>query len=193
MAKFRVRVKLQGFELEVDGEREDIPAITSAVQRQISGMVTPAQLANGSDPSESENPKTIDAEKKPTTRSVRRRSGSRSSEPAASPIEFRHDSSKFGNPLQTWGVAEKSIWLLYVVKEITRTAEISGPQIAATFNQYFKQAKRLHPPNVTRDLGKLKVQNPSPIGEDKNLFYLTQEGEKRAKELIQSILSPVTQ
>ena len=43
MAKFRIRLKVQGFELEVDGEREDIPAITAAVQQQLTGLVTPAE------------------------------------------------------------------------------------------------------------------------------------------------------
>lgn len=44
MAKFRMRLKIQGFELEVDGEREDIPAITSAIQQQFKGLVQPAEL-----------------------------------------------------------------------------------------------------------------------------------------------------
>ena len=62
------------------------------------------------------------------------------------PIEFRHDSAKFGNPLQTWSVAEKVIWLLFVLKNILDTKDVGGPELAATFNSQFKSAGKLHPP-----------------------------------------------
>jgi len=41
MGKFRIRLKVQGLEVEVDGEREDIPAITSAVNSQLTAQVAP--------------------------------------------------------------------------------------------------------------------------------------------------------
>jgi hypothetical protein len=48
MAKFKLTLKIQGLELEVEGEREVIPQLTQAVQKQISGMLTaPAVLADG--------------------------------------------------------------------------------------------------------------------------------------------------
>jgi hypothetical protein len=48
MAKFRVRLKLQGMELEIDGEREDMPAISTAVQQQLASLIRPAAgLASG--------------------------------------------------------------------------------------------------------------------------------------------------
>jgi hypothetical protein len=165
MGKFRIRLKLQGLEVEIDGEREDIPAITTAVSNQISS----------------------DDDKKRRTRRASRVSGDGI---AAQPIEFRHDPAKYGNPLQSWGVAEKGIWLLYVLKKIAAVNEVSGPQLAATFNQSFKPAGKMHPPHVTRDLAKVKVQNPAPIGEDKGNYYLTDTGDRQAEQLIQSILSP---
>lgn len=67
---------------------------------------------------------------------------------------------------------------------------MSGPALAATFNQYFKTVGKLHPPNVTRDLAKLKVQNPAPIGEDKGNYYLTAEGDRQAETLIKAVLNP---
>jgi len=191
MAKFRIRLKVQALEVEIDGEREDIPAISGALGRQLANIVQPAAaLTNGSDPAD----KTIDAEidegkqKKPTGR---RRSGSKSGEGPAQPIDFRHQPEKYGNPKQTWSVGEKAIWLLAVLKGIQNLNEVSGPQIAATFNDKFKQSGRVHPPNVTRDLGLLKVQNPAPVGQDKDLWYLTDEGDRQAKELIASVLAPV--
>lgn len=190
MGKFRIRLKLQGLEVEVDGDREDIPAITTAVSNQISGLVLPAenfadgrkQLSDGS----SNNGAGSDEEKKRRARRTPRASGDGI---GAQPIEFRHDAAKYGNPLQTWGVAEKCIWLLYIVKGVTGTNEVSGPQLAATFNQYFKPAGKIHPPHVTRDLAKVKVQNPAPIGEDKGNFYLTDAGDRQAEQLIQSVLA----
>jgi len=194
MAKFRIRLKVQGLELEVDGEREDIPAITSAIQQQFVGLVQPTeQMVNGqkhlNDPA-----KTIEGEaSRPQARSSKKR-GSSAKGPsggvATQAIEFRHDSGSYGNPLQSWSVIDKTIWMLAVIKGITNTADVSGAAIAATFNQYFKQSGKVHPPNVSRDLGLAKVQNPAPVGEDKGLWFLTAEGDKQAQTLIQSVLNP---
>lgn len=192
MAKFRIRLKVQGLELEVDGERADIPALTSAVQKQLAGLVIPAEImADGHKQIEGDNPASGDDNSKKDRKPPRRTSSGRSSEGGtATPTEFRHDGAKYGNPLQTWNVTEKSIWLLYVIKGSTETREVSGPQLAATFNQYFKPSGKLHPPHVSRDLARAKVQNPAPIGEDRGAFYLTDEGDRQAQQLIQSVLAP---
>ena len=39
MGKFRLRLKLQGLEVEIDGEREDIPAITAALDSNWPALV----------------------------------------------------------------------------------------------------------------------------------------------------------
>jgi hypothetical protein len=191
MGKFRLRLKVQALEVEIDGEREDLPAITSAINRQLGGLVDPVEVAANGHKQLSANDKgqvidATDLNKKGSRRP--RGNGARNVE-GASALEFRHDAGRYGNPLQSWSLTEKSIWLLSVVKGIVQVSEVSGPQIAATFNQYFKQTGRIHPPHVTRELGKLKVQNPAPIGEDKNLYYLTSEGEKQAQKLTQDALN----
>jgi hypothetical protein len=66
---------------------------------------------------------------------------------------------------------------------------VTGSQLAATFNQYFKQSKKVHPPNVARDLRSAKAQNPAPVGEDKGLWYLTNEGERQAAQLIKNVIN----
>ncbi len=192
MAKFRIHLKLQGLDLEVDGERQDLPAITHAVQQQLTRLVIPGEVitdghthlsngGNGAGATQDEEGK----RKRPARRE--RRSGGDGTPAAA--IEFRHDPATYGNPTQGWSVTEKCIWQLYVLKKLTQANEVSGPVLAATFNQYFKPAGKLHPPNVTRDLAKLKVQNPAPIGEDKGNYYLTAEGDKQAEKLIQGVLN----
>lgn len=194
MAKFRMRLKIQGFELEVDGEREDIPAITSAIQSQFTGLIQPAELMVDGQKQLPNAPKVIDAEAiKPAGRSGRRRiNGSRSSTAgsAAQPIELRHDAATYGNPLQSWSVTDKAIWLLYVLKGIANLSEVSAAQLVATFNDNFRQAKKIHPPHLPRDLGTAKVQNPAPVGENKGNWYLTNEGDRQAQQLIQSVVNP---
>lgn len=196
MGKFRLRLKVQALEVEIDGEREDLPAITSAINRQLGGLVEPVEVAaNGHKQlGGGDKGQVIDAadlNKKSSSNRSRRGNGARNVE-GASPIDFRHDPPKYGNPLQSWNLTEKSIWLLAVLKGISQVNEISGPQIAATFNHYFKQTGRIHPPLVTRELGKARVQNPAPVGEDKGLYYLTPEGDKQAQKLIQDALNPAT-
>lgn len=186
MAKFHVRLKLQALELEIDGERADIPLITNVVEQQFKGLlVAPDAAADGQ--------KQKVAETAATDASARGKAGrkgrsTRTSSEASTPIEFRHNSAKYGNPLQTWPVADKCIWLLYVIKDQAGTAEVSGAQLTATFNDQFKAAGRIHPPLLTRELAKAKGQNPAPVGEDKDRWYLTDEGERRAKELVQSVV-----
>ena len=191
MAKFRIRMKLQGFEFEVDGEREDIPAITNAVKQQLAALVIPGEVVtDGHKQLEQTNPSNSGEEEKKERRRSRS-GGSRSGESTPTPpIEFRHDPAKYGNPTQDWNITQKSIWLLYVIKGITATKEVSGPQIAATFNQYFKPSGKIHPPHVTKDLARAKILNPAPIGEDRGLYYLTDEGDRQAQQLIESVLAP---
>jgi hypothetical protein len=41
-SKFKITLKLQGFELQVEGSREDIPMLTKNVSAQLAGMLMPA-------------------------------------------------------------------------------------------------------------------------------------------------------
>jgi hypothetical protein len=189
MGKFRLRLKLQGLEVEIDGEREDIPAITSALDQQFAGLVQPIERAANGNKQLGAGAPVVEVELGKAKGRARKAKGSTDSTPTQ-PIEFRHDSAKFGNPIQTWSVTEKVIWLLFVLKSLLGTKEVSGPDLAATFNNQFKSAGKLHPPNVTRDLAKLKVTNPAPVGEDKGQWFLTDEGEKQAQQLIKSVLNP---
>lgn len=191
MAKFKFRLKVQALELEVEGKRQDIPLITAAVNRQFASLVEPAEVIADAPKQIRNGAGAIDVDTGGTSRrgSSRRRTGARTSGDSAAPVEFRHDSAKFGSPLQGWTVTEKCIWLLYVLQTSTSTREYTAAQLVATCNQQFKAAGKLHPPNVTRELPKAKVLVPAPIGEDKSLWYLTAEGERQAKELVTRALN----
>jgi hypothetical protein len=114
LAKFRIRLKVQGLELEVDGEREDIPVIARAVQQQFAGMLEPITVA-AEVPRLSTRSENADGDGASGKRSPRRRNRS-STEGETTPIEYRHDDARFGNPLQTWTVTDKCIWMLYALK-----------------------------------------------------------------------------
>ena len=194
MGKFKVRLKLQGFELDIEGDRADMPAITSAVAQEITGLIQPtAALTNGIEVVSTKT--TIEGETENTKkqRAKKKSGGSRSSgDPGGQAVDFRHDSARYGNPSQSWSVTQKAIWLLYVLKDIQGLNEIAATQLVATFNENFKQAKTIHPPHLSRDLGSAKVQNPAPVGEHRGLWYLTEEGERQAKDLIQSVITPAS-
>ncbi|HEY0796774.1 MAG TPA: hypothetical protein VGD64_13450 [Acidisarcina sp.] len=193
MAKFRIRLKLQALELEIDGEREDIAAISAAVQQQFAGLVQPSEaIAEGHKELASSSSTTIEGETKGRTRTGGKKRSSRSASTDSSgntAIDFRHDSARFGSPQQGWSVAQKCVWLLYVLTS-TGSGEATAQQLTATFNAQFKAAGKLHPPNVTRDLSRAKVGNPAPLGEDKGKWFLTEEGKRQAEELVNSGLAP---
>lgn len=197
MSKFRIKMKLQGFELEVEGSREDASLISRNLGEQMSSLLQPAGAiiegeiatglltsANNSHPSEGA-----------TTKKARRRRHQTVNVNGEVPpaIDFKHDSGKFGNPKQDWKTAQKAQWLLYVAKEVTGIAELSAKDLVTTFNKHFRQSGTITASNVTRDLGRLKVTDtPSPVGEDPTksppLWYLTDEGRKRAQGFVAEAL-----
>ena len=185
MGKFRIRVKLQGFELEVDGDRDDIPALTAAVQQQFAGLVSPPALDEEVEKPSLGSGQMIEGNADRNKKANKKRDRvPRNPEGAASPIDFRHDSAKFGSPKQTWTVAQKCIWLLFAVEGTTGQTELSASQITSTWNAQFKVAGKLHPPNVPRDLNQAKIASPAPVGEHKGNWFLTEEGKRQATELL---------
>ncbi|HXT14313.1 MAG TPA: hypothetical protein VN706_01700 [Gemmatimonadaceae bacterium] len=202
MAKFRVKLKLQGLELEIEGSREDAPLIAQNLGRQFAGLLQPAaQIVAGND----DVP--LDAApiaiQEPDAASTVRKRGprkKRGAPPAAAasdsaeevPLDWRHDPAKWGSPKQAWNTANKAMWLLYVASNETDQKELSSKRIANTFNKHFKQAGQILPFNVTRDLGKLKIGKDAPVSEDttqtSSPWFLTEAGTKRAQGLVSEAL-----
>lgn len=190
MAKFKVHLKIQGLELNVEGEREEIPIIAATVREQLNSVISPAEVV-ADVPKQLRNVTEIDSNgsAKGGRGSRKRSSGSKAAVESSTPIEFRHDSAKYGNPVQGWSIIEKCIWLLYVLKNIPGVKEAEPGQLVATFNEDFKAAGKLHPPLVARELGKAKGANPAPVGEDKGLWFLTDEGDRQAQALVKNVTS----
>jgi len=193
MAKFKIRLKLQGLELEVEGNRDDVPLITENVAQQVAGLLHPAAnivegeiVSNG----DGRSPETASTDLKPKKpRKKRTQSPATGSGTKEEAVDWINDPLKFGTPKQGWSTADKSLWVLYVVLKDKNIKELSSARIAATFNKHFPQAGVVHRPNVSRDLGKLKLTSPAQVSEDRSkspaAWFLTDAGIHRAEKLIE--------
>ena len=205
-SKFKIKLKLQGLELEVEGTRDEIPMIAQSLSSQLTGMLSPmAALASMPDPKAALGPKTPTDEtsaedvtppkKKGTTsrRATPKSNSSSTSSPEPSAVDWSHDPEKWGYPKQDWTAAEKALWLLYVVENEKQLTELSATQISNSFNKHFKQAKTIKSFTVTRDLGRKKTGKDSPVGENTtnnpSLWYLTTSGKALAAKMIEDLRS----
>lgn len=210
MAKFHIRLKIQGFELDVEGTREgardDIPVLRQALTEQIAGLISPAtDIAGGEVTTPSLGGSTLAAATAAAGQAKRNkrrpRSGGAPSEQKELALDWRHNTTKYGSPLQGWTGADKAIYLLYVAAQETTTREMSSGQIAATFAKQFRQAGLIQRGNLSRDLGRLKkAQNGQKplVSEDTTktppAWFLTEAGIAHAQRLIAQALggSPAT-
>lgn len=189
MSKVKVKLKLTGFELEIEASREDIPLIAAGVQQQLGGLLAPTSTIIDIDP-----PRAVNQPALPPAPPKKVRSGKRASAPAANgasdsdAVVFTHNPNTWGTPVQGWSAAEKSVWLLYVVGQQTDHKELTGPRIAKTFALHFRQSGPIRSQNVARDLGKLKAQQPSLVSQDAikpgEPWFLTDAGIAHAQKLV---------
>lgn len=194
MAKFRMKLKLQGLELEIEGAREDASLISRNIGQQMAGLLQPAGAIVDGDVLNDETPpvQIINASNGTSPKKIRRRkqaSTAQNDDDSSAAVDFKHEPQKYGNPRQEWKTAQKAVWLIYVVKEVTGIAEMTTRSIVETFNKHFRQSGTITTSNTSRDLGRLKAkEKPSPVGEDTTKtpapWYLTEEGRKRAQELV---------
>lgn len=190
MSKFKMKIKLEGFELQVEGDRDDAPEIADRVGQQFAGLLTPV-VNEAAAPAQSAPPalesNVIDVapsvEKKPKKPRKRARAPRQTDVVA---VDWKHEPEKWGTPSQDWSTQQKTLYLLYVVKEATQTGELTVSEIAATFNKHFKEAGALRPNLVSREIAKLKMSGH--VGEDSqqapSKWYLTDTGRRDATELV---------
>jgi hypothetical protein len=193
LSKFRIKLKLTGLEIEVEGTREDVPLLAKQIGAQLGSLVAPAAaMADGKALGHQREPIDITPPREAQTGSagkVRRpaRRGGGGGESAVA-VEFNHSVESYGSPLQAWNTAKKSMWLLYVSDKQGGPKEMSAAQIATTFNKRFKQAGMIRPENVSRDLGRLKTKAPAKASDDTTkdpaVWFLTETGTKDAEALV---------
>ncbi|GAA5124032.1 hypothetical protein JIN84_12125 [Luteolibacter yonseiensis] len=195
MAKFKMRLKLTGLEIEIEGDRQDANQISKTLNDQLGGLLAPS--ANLVSPKPQDD-KVIDIDAIPSnpTRDgkKKRKPSSNGSSKTATPedseaIEFRNDIEKWGSPKQEWSTADKALWFLYITTEQTEHKELSAVAIATSFNKHFRQANTIRASNVSRDFGNFKTKKkPAWVNEDtskgRSKWFLTEEGIKNAITLV---------
>lgn len=204
MAKFNIELSLEKFSLKISGDREDIPIIASNVGQQVAGMLQPAaNIVDGDIVTVDERVQSIppvNAAISNTRKNRRRRVGipkvANADGGNSEFVFWEHSPTKWGNAQQGWNTTKKAIWLLYVVSHETEHKDMSASMIARTFNHHFRSAGAVHPPNVSRDLSKLKSKPGAPVGEDTakspSHWYLTESGKKMAVGLVEEALGKTT-
>lgn len=192
MGKFKVRLKIQGFELELEGSREDASLLSQNMGQQLAGFLQPAgSVLEGEviDP----RPQSIDVTPAATSspkKPRRRRSTTTSNNDTenSTTVDFKHEPTTYGMPGQQWKVLEKALWLLYVLKECKGIPELANASLVNTFNKHFRQAGTISSSNAARDLGRARLHKPPLVGQDTSktppTWFLTDEGRKRAQALI---------
>jgi hypothetical protein len=193
MSKFKIKLKLQGLDLEVEGSREDLPQLSAQLGAQLTGLIQPALALVEGGSTNDVSPRAADVvtegetpkrKKKRAARTV----GAANTDTSDTTIDWTHDPRKWGSPTQNWNTLQKSIWLIYVASKEKGLSELTQSQITATFNKHFKQAGTIMGSNVARDLGKKKLGRDALVGENTtkspSAWFLTETGEAQAQKLI---------
>src|SRR6266480_4743426 len=101
MARFRVKMKLQGLELEVEGTREDAPLIAQNLTRQFAGLLEPAAHIVGGDLEREGNghqPVVEAVDRAPRNRKPRHAGSPVGASRGSVSVSWKHDPTKWGNP-----------------------------------------------------------------------------------------------
>lgn len=195
MTKIKIKLRLQGFELDVEGERQDVAAATRTISNQLANLMTPPnQIVNGVAPGGEQLIDVTPDASSDERKSNRKKSGSAargSSGKSAPAVDFVNDAARFGTPSQSWGLTQKAMWTLFVIGELKNTTSLAAGVIGRTFNKHFRQTGEIRPSNISRDLGKVKTKvgdTPPLVGEDTTKspseWFLVEEGIRQVRELI---------
>lgn len=195
MSKFKIKVKLTGFELEIEGDRQDIPALTRSVSKQLGGMIAPPSADLFEDAEiVPDTPAALPEAKKPAKKkrpSAAKSATSISKSEVAHAIELNKRSveSKYGTPKQQWSSGDKLLWLLYVADKEAGLQGLSSGQLKETFNKHYRTNGAVTAQN-TADLRKKVISNPALLGKDTSkepvTWYLTEAGLRHVEALIAS-------
>jgi len=164
MSKFKIKMKLTGFELEIEGSKEDVPSIQQAIGQQLSGLLQPPsglieetprpQMKTiEPEPAVASPARTSKARKRPASTATPRSNGP---DAEAAVSNWPRDITKYCAPTSNWSTSQKALWVLYVAHKEELAAELSTNQIKTTFNLHYRQAKTIDTSNINRDLGRLK-------------------------------------
>lgn len=196
MSKFKVHLKLTGFELDIEGTRQDIPVIAHNIGQQLAGLIAPATgIVNGDveeaqprQPPATQYVEVVQPKRRKRRGSVPATAQAGETAKPANVLNWKHEAKKWSSPNQSWNTLNKALWLMYVAEQELQQSELSVRQIAETFNTHFKQSGAIRVPNVTRDLGNKKSGKEALVGENATVspsrWYLTEAGKSHVTTLI---------
>jgi hypothetical protein len=197
MNNFKIKFKITGLELEMQGTREDVQTMTAGINQQFHGLLqSPSLIASDGAVASGfaePRPELQLSSAAPTKNSRPRKNRTTSTAPGktAKALELVNKPDLYGTPTQNWKAVDKAIWLLYVLKKESNVEEVSGQVLVWTFNKHFKEAGMLRPSNIVRDLGTRKLGATPQLGENANTtpsgWFLTQAGIEQAENLIKSL------
>lgn len=191
MSKMKIKLKITGFELEVEGSSDEVPKILKDVQNQMSNMIAPPSIMSGKilDTGYEEVDRNEELPKnksKGKSKSTKRTTTSTNTKNDIQGLLWSNDPNKWGTPQQKWNPTNKMLWTLYVLIQEKQVSQLPLSSIVNIFNSSFKEAGTMMHANASRDIKKAKTNKF--VGEDptKNPseWYLTQEGKKKAEEII---------
>ena len=187
MSRLKVTFEIQALKLHIEGDRDVVHEVTGALQQQMGNLIGVPQALVDGQPIQPEvrNITPVEASAEPIKRKARRSKKAKADSVEVAALDFQHDALKWGNPLQNWTTAQKSIWLLFLVEQQNLGSEMPAAQIEATFNKHFRHANRIYRRYVTRDLAKEKSHLVGEdTGKEPTAWYLTQAGKEYAQTLV---------
>lgn len=203
MAQARVKVKLEGFKMEVGafeveiiGERAEVPQLKAAAMDHVRNLLTPSTAivetsAQRALPLEGlATPPERPATSTPNRSGRRSNSASRANRSGAEgvPLDWKPDTQRWGTPSIKWSNFEKGAWLMYCYAQEVGDKGLPAPVVAATFNKHYPQAKLIQLRYLERDLTRSTQGEEPKVAEDPSqnpaLWHLTEFGRALVKQLI---------
>jgi hypothetical protein len=209
MAQARIKLKLSGFKVEVGnlevelmGERNEMPQLKDAALQHVRGLLGPAaQVVEGAtaqaqrtlpfgdgSPAVEERGDSQLASRPRAARRAKAASGKNVAKANAASLEWKPDTQRFGEPKVTWSNFDKGAWLLHFYSKEQGAGGLAAGVIAATFNKHFARAKQIVLAYLTRDLQRNAKSARPQVSEDSTqdptVWHLTDFGAHHVEELI---------
>jgi hypothetical protein len=182
MAKFgsfEVHVEIEKLKIHIKGDREIAPEVANNVAQQISGILQPSGLLEA--PKDGQNGhRVIEAPASDTATRRRRKSPGAAASATARTLNWNHDATKWGAPVQDWTQVQKITWLLHVVEQEGVSKDLAPVEMSDIWESKFRTAGLLTRTNIGRDLR----NNPDNFGAVDGRWFLKQGGKTAAAALV---------
>lgn len=201
------KLEVAKFEVEVTGERNEIPALRDAAMKHVQGVLSRGgqvidgaavqgalPFGNSGKPIEVTTTAEVDVTTPKRGQRRGRLSAKHTGSTNAAPLEWKPDPQRFGEPKVDWSNFEKGAWLLYCHMKENSSQGLAAEVITATFNKHFPKFKQIVFSYLGRDLQRNATKAEPYVTEDSSMtpstWYLTEYGEKLVENLIAKAKAP---